>query len=114
MFVKVLAVVQTLWLTCSVSTRWIRYPVVAQLEIITLAFAAIAAVLYFVSLGKPRNIEVASTITMSKFSENPYADRQIRLDSAMAYDFDEFSIGESEDAALRGIAQNKRVTEDHS
>ncbi|MCJ1247027.1 hypothetical protein MMC30_004238 [Trapelia coarctata] len=114
MFVKALAVFQILWLACSVVTRWIRHIPVSQLEIVTFAFAAIALVLYTVNLGKSRNIKVASTITMSKFSDNIHTDRKIRIEMAMAYDFDQFSRGESEDAALRSISRIKRFKHDHS
>jgi len=113
-FVKALAIFQIISLACSVVFRWIRHISVSQLEIVTLAFAAMAVVLYTVNFGKPRNIEVASMITMSKFSNNVDTDRKIRIEMAMAYDFDKFSRGESDDTALGSISRIKRIKHDHS
>lgn len=73
-----------------------------------------AVVLYTVDFGKPRNIEVASMITMSKFSDNVDTDRKIRIEMAMTYDFDKFSRGEPDDAALRSVSRIKRIKHDQS
>lgn len=73
-FTKAIAVVQISWLILSMITRAARSLPIAQLEILTVAFATCAVFVCLVSLPKPQDICTATTV----FSPTPLNAQDIR------------------------------------
>ena len=77
-FTKLITVIQIVWLVLSVIARRASGLPASQLEILTLAFAAVALATYVVQWTKPQGINIATTIHLRRFSDNPTIDRDIR------------------------------------
>ena len=63
-FTKLLAILQILWLVVSVIARKVRHFATSQLEIVTLAFAVLAILIYAACWDKPQNVEEATLVTV--------------------------------------------------
>lgn len=70
-FTKLITVAQIFWLVISVIMREARGLASSQLEILTLAFAAVAVLTYLAQWNKPKCINVPTRIYLEKFSDNP-------------------------------------------
>ena len=119
-FTKLIAIGQILSLALSVLSRWVRHIAVSQLELVTLAFAVMATLIYLVNLDKPQNIEVASVLKMSKFSTDPEMDRHIRLNMVHTFDFrygnpanDEELVEVAKMSRLDNLHYNSRLSDSH-
>ena len=75
---KAIAMVQIFWLAVSVIARRIYHITTSQLEILSLAFTALAILIYAAYWDKPQNLGEPSTIFLSRFSDNPDRDKSIR------------------------------------
>ena len=77
-FSKFITVAQILWLMVSIITRKIKSLPSSQLEILTLAFAALAVFSYAVQWNKPKAINVPTTVYLERLSDDVYKAFRIR------------------------------------
>ena len=75
---KFIAVIQIFWLTVMVIIRVIRRISISQLEIMSLAFAILAILIYAANWDKPQNITEPTTISLPRFSDDSVRERSIK------------------------------------